>query len=62
MKYISRDALEQILEAYIESCKYHMDNLKDREIALQVKGELKAFEAVKKTLDSVVGIDSEDEV
>ena len=62
MKYISRDTLEQILDAYIESCKYHMGNLKDQEIALQVKGELKAFEAVKRTLDSVAGIDSEDDI
>jgi len=62
MKYISRDTLEQILDAYIEACKYHMGELKDQEIALQVKGELKAFEAVKRTLDSVVGIDSEEDV
>lgn len=62
MKYISRDALEQILDAYIEASQCKLERYRRREDILRCEGKIMAYEAVKRTLDSVVGIDSEDDI
>ena len=58
MKYISRDALKQILDAYIEASQHKLELYKNRDDILRCEGKIQAYEIVKETLDSVVGIDS----
>ena len=62
MKYISRGTLEQILDAYIEASQHKLEIYKNRDDILRCEGKILAYEVVKKTLDSVVGIDSEDDL
>lgn len=61
MKCISREALDQILDAFITASQYRIEHYKDRDDILHCEGKIQAFEAVKRSLDSVVGIDDEKE-
>lgn len=61
MKYISRDALEQIIDAFIDASQYRLEHDRNRDNRLRCEGEIKAFGVVIKTLDSVAGIESDEE-
>lgn len=62
MKYISQEALEQVLLAYIEARQSKIPHYKNREDRIRCEAEIRAFEVVLETLDCVVGIEIEKEV
>ncbi len=61
MKYISQEALTQIIDAFIDASHYRQEHSKKRDDILRFEGEIRAFVAVRMSLDSVVGIDSDEE-